>query len=429
MMEVLHMRLLPAWIVIGTLCFAQGLQQEAPKHLTRSLGAGARLYPELHEQDSKAVREETWPKPPPPEPLSPETLNAAIQRGITYLIQAQNPDGSWGGHELRGGVEIYAPVPGAHQAFRAAVTALCISALLETGDKSEAVQQCLARAEDWLMQNLPKVRRANGDAIYNVWTHGYGIQALVRMHKRRPDDVPRRRRIEDLIRQQMNMLERYESVDGGWGYYDFRASAQKPGSDSTSFTTAAILVGLYEAKQIGIDPPEKLVRRAIDSLVRQRLKDFSYLYGEYLKWSPVHPINRPGGSLGRSQCCNAALRMWGDAKITDEVLIIWLDRLIARNGWLDMGRKTVYPHESFFAVAGYFFYFGHYYAGLCIEMLPPDKRPFYQDHLAHIIIRLQEKDGSWFDYLLYDYHKAYGTAFALMTLQRCKRAEENPQQK
>ena len=31
----------------------------------------------------------------------------------------------------------------------------------------------------------------------------------------------------------------------------------------------------------------------------------------------------------------------------------------------------------------------------------------------------QEKDGSWWDYPLYDYHQPYGTAFALMTLQRC----------
>ena len=40
---------------------------------------------------------------------------------------------------------------------------------------------------------------------------------------------------------------------------------------------------------------------------------------------------------------------------------------MTRNGWLDMGRKAAeIPHESFAQVAGYFFYFGHYYAALCI---------------------------------------------------------------
>jgi hypothetical protein len=112
--------------------------------------------------------------------------------------------------------------------------------------------------------------------------------------------------------------------------------------------------------------------------------------------------------------------------VTDDVLKTWLDRLITRNGWLDMGRKRPIPHESHFQVAGYFYYYGHYYASLCIEQLKEEDRSFYQDHLAHIIMDRQEKDGSWWDYPLYNYHQQYGTAFALMTLKRCERpAEKN----
>jgi hypothetical protein len=33
---------------------------------------------------------------------------------------------------------------------------------------------------------------------------------------------------------------------------------------------------------------------------------------------------------------------------------------------------------------------------------------------------VQEKDGSWWDFPLYNYHQQYGTAFALMTLGRCR---------
>ena len=86
------------------------------------------------------------------------------------------------------------------------------------------------------------------------------------------------------------------------------------------------------------------------------------------------PVNRPGGSLGRSQACNLAMRLWGDTTVTDAVLRTWLDRLFARNGWLDLGRKRPIPHESWFQVAGYFFYYGHYYAALCIEQLPAAER-------------------------------------------------------
>ena len=89
----------------------------------------------------------------------------------------------------------------------------------------------------------------------------------------------------------------------------------------------------------------------------------------------MRPVNRPGGSLGRSQACNLAMRLWGDKATTDAVIETWLDRLFARNLWLDLGRKRPIPHESWFQVAGYFFYFGHYYAGLCIEQIPQGPRP------------------------------------------------------
>ncbi len=61
--------------------------------------------------------------------------------------------------------------------------------------------------------------------------------------------------------------------------------------------------------------------------------------------------------------------------MTDAVVETWLDRLFARELWLDLGRKRPIPHESWFQVAGYFFYYGHYYAGRCIEILPPAERP------------------------------------------------------
>jgi hypothetical protein len=89
--------------------------------------------------------------------------------------------------------------------------------------------------------------------------------------------------------------------------------------------------------------------------------------------------------------------------------------------WLDMGRKRPIPHESWCQVAGYFFYFGHYYAALCIDQLPAKERAPFQDHLACVLLRLQEKDGSWWDFPMFDYHKQYGTAFALMSLERCRK--------
>jgi cytochrome b561 len=57
---------------------------------------------------------------------------------------------------------------------------------------------------------------------------------------------------------------------------------------------------------------------------------------------------------------------------------------------------------------------------MCIDELPNDRRPFFQEQLANIILSLQEQDGSWWDFPLYNYHKQYGTSMAIMTLVRCR---------
>jgi hypothetical protein len=363
---------------------------------------------------------ESWPRPNPVTAPAPEVVEKAIQRGVDFLLKRQNQDGSWSSARNTKGRNIFAPVPGAHQAFRAAVTSLCISALIELNPQDEQALRTLERGEAWLLENLPHVRRATPAAIYNNWTHAYSIQALVRMLNRCPDDEKRRGQINRLIRQQIDLLGRYECVAGGWCYYDFNAHTKKPSGETVSFVSATVLVAFYEAKQAGFEIPQRLIDRATASIVRQRKPDFSYCYSESWRYYPMYQINRPGGSLGRSQACNLAMRLWGDETVTDEVLRLWLDRLFARNGWLDMGRKRPIPHESWFAVAGYFFYYGHYYAALCIEQLPPSERPPHLAQLADVLVRLQERDGSWWDFPLYDYHQQYGTALALMSLARCR---------
>ena len=360
------------------------------------------------------------PRPKGPASMSPAEIDGAIDRGRRFLVGIQNADGSFGSAERTKDLNIIAGV-GSHLGFRAATTAMCVQALIEEDDASPEVTAAIDKGEAWLEENLPLVRRDNPMLIYNVWAHGYGIQALVAMHGRRPDDGPRRERIAALIRGQFEKLEKYESAEGGWGYYDFKHGTQRPASSSTSFVNAMVLVAFADARAIGLPPPEKVTRRAVEATRLQQLPDFSYLYGSYLRNQPRRGINRPAGSLGRSQACNLAMHLWGDETITPQVFEDWLDRLVTRNGWLDLGRKRPVPHESFFQVAGYFYYFGHYYAARVIEELPAERRPFYQDHLARIIVDVQDADGSWWDYPLYDYHQQYGTAYAIMTLHRCRR--------
>jgi hypothetical protein len=399
----------------------------------QALAGGAKDQVKPAQPAAPATTVQTHPnrRAEPIEPVADAQISASIERGLQFLLNDQNADGSWGTAGRTKDLNITAGV-GSHHAFRTAVTALCVSALIEAdtppfrSNSSDAIGRAIDRGEEFLVRELPLVRRDDAMIIYNVWAHAYGISALVRMHNRRPLDDGRRSRIEQLIRGQYERLTRYESAEGGWGYLDFGAGTQRPNSLSCSFVNATVLVAFHEARAIGVAPPEKLVQRGVAGIVAQRNPDFSYLYGYYLRYQPVAVINRPGGSLGRSQACNVALRLWGDRKVTDEILADWLDRLIVRNGWLDMGRKRPIPHESHFNVAGYFYYYGHFYATLCVAQLPSDRRPFYQNHLAKILLDRQERDGSWWDYPLYNYHQQYGTAFAIMSLEYCRKSSHSP---
>ena len=345
-------------------------------------------------------------------------IENSLEKGCDFLLETQNDDGSWGSARKTKGLNIFAPVPGSHHAFRLAVTALSMSALLEIKSGDGNYSTCIDKGENYLLENLPQLRRASPMALYNVWSHCYGIQALHRMHEK-SSSKNQRKKIQDVMAQQIKMLQTYESIDGGWGYYDFNAQTKQPSGSSISFVNATGLVALKDANKSGVQVPTKLVNRALSAIKRQRLPDHSYLYGEYLKYRPRSGINRPAGSLGRSHACNYALQIWGDETVTEEIHIICLDRLIKRNGWLDVARKRPRPHESWFAVAGYFFYYGHLYASFCLENLPPEDKKKYQKELANILAPLQEKDGSWWDFPFYDYHQQYGTAMALLSLKRC----------
>ena len=345
-------------------------------------------------------------------------VKKAIDKASSFLKENQNNDGSWGSPHHTKGLNIFAPVPGSHRAFRLAVSSLCLHALLENQKDNEAYHKTISKGSNYILDNLGDLRRASPMAIYNVWSHAFGIQALVSLHNSKFSEQDEDS-IKKLIIQQTQMLEKYESIDGGWGYYDFNAQTKQPSGSSISFVNGTVLIALKEAVSIGIKIPSKTVSKAIQAIQRQRLPDHSYLYGEYLKYRPRRGINRPAGSLGRSHACNLALQLWGDSSITAKVHKICLDRLFERNGWLDVARKRPIPHESWFAVAGYFFYYGHLYASLCIEQLPPKERILYKKKLIQVLLPLQEKNGSWWDFPFYNYHEQYGTGMALLSLKNC----------
>ena len=359
------------------------------------------------------------------EPLAQEELETAITRGVDYLVKNQNSDGSWGGPTRTKGLNIYAPVPDSHLAYRAGSSTLALSGLLDSGDRRPQVVAAIDKAEAWLFEKLPTLRHLDPTTTYNVWGHAYGLRAIADLYDYRKGDEAKLSRLRQLADLQIQMLIKTEDINGGWGYLDFEGFTAHFSGIPTSFTTATVLLAMKDAEvTFGLTPPEREVKRGLDSLNKQKTADWSFVYSFDHRLRPRSGINRPAGSLGRSQACMSAMRKFGDKRVTDELLAHWLHRLCLREGWLSIARKRPVPHDIHFSISGYFYYYGFYYATECLQMLPAEKQKELIPHLANHIMEKQEKDGSWWDYPLYDYHQAYGTGYALTTLTRLREVKK-----
>lgn len=354
--------------------------------------------------------------------ITAAVIDASMQRGVDFLVGHQNANGSWGSATRTKGLNIYAPVPGAHHAYRAGASGLALSGLIDAADPRLEAIAAIEKAAAWTAAELPKLRRADPTTTYNIWGHAYGMRAMTRLHAREPD-AAKKATWTSLAQQQADLANRYADINGGWGYLDLfdGLTTQKPSGLPTAFTTASMLLAMDEARAtMGVTLDEKIVKSSLAGIRAQRTPDFSYTYSFQHRMRPRLDINRPAGSLARSQACNAALRVFGESLVTDEVITTWADRFLAREGFLSNVRKRPVPHEGAFKIAGYFYYYGIYYFTESVRLLPKEQQTPYAEKLAAILLERQEKDGSWWDYPLYDYHQPYGTGYALMALAWCK---------
>jgi hypothetical protein len=346
-------------------------------------------------------------------PAADVSIEDAIRGGVEFLVAHQNKDGSFGTRTSGRDYEVTAAVPGGHYAFQSATTALCWLGLDDAPYKTDASKQAAARALDWLVKHA-RVKRASGGQLYNTWSFAYGLYALAQAYRKtKRDDV--RATAESIIAA----IGRYQTPDGGGGYYDFQYKAARP-EWSTSFSTASVLVALKEAEIAGFEVSPKVVSKALVNLERCHKPDGTYIYGLYLRLAPFHGVNQPQGASLRVQACNLARNLYG--KVTTDELREGLEMLHKEHRFALAGVRRPIPHESWYSVSGYFYLYGQRYAASVVERLPEAERAKHARRIAAAVLESRQPDGSFWDYPLYGYHKFYGTGYALMTLARCAHA-------
>lgn len=357
-----------------------------------------------------------------PAPSSSEvSLERALAEGTAWLLAHQNEDGSFGSHHSPRPIEVYASFPGSQDAFRVATTALCVLALREAGGSDPKVEAAALRALDLLLEQAA-VKRQSGIEHYNVWSFGFALHCFGEELLRDPRGA-RAPALRAASERLVAKLGAYQTLDGGWGYLSLSpVPTQQPSDTSMSFTTATILLGAERARAAGVAVPETLARRAVGEIERSRLPDGAFLYGDYLQYVPRMGINERSGSACRGPVCLLALRRFGGKVVPSDFERAFDDLLVRFPDYQKAGVRRPIPHESWFQISGYFYLYGHAYAAWALDELPAARRRRAAELLVQAVMYCRDPDGSFWDYPLYSYHKPYGTAFALITLARARRA-------
>jgi hypothetical protein len=354
--------------------------------------------------------------------FGPEDAAIAIRGGLQFLLSEQNEDGSWGGVTNATFTSSFAN-PATYRMWQVGTSALATRSMLELGS-SDAHAAAADRGLDYLMANARLVRPAEWD-VDNNWGLVYSLDAVSRalQHPRYASGE----KAEALRKTGATLLEglaKYQSPNGGWGYYSNPNAGWRP-EWATSFMSAVALLSLIEARAAGLEVDDKIYDAAVRAVQRSRLPSGAYEYSVNAlpRHMSMESINQIKGSLGRIQVCNLALYRAG-AGVTVEDLSWGLEEFVKHHKFLDVARNKPIPHEAYYANAAYFYLFAHYYAGQVLDQLPAAERAKFAPHVQAGILRARQQDGSMWDFWIASNTKPYGTAFGTLGLEFALRKAE-----
>ena len=355
---------------------------------------------------------------------SESDLTSVIDAASAWLVEHQAATGAWGSHHSSRPIEVFCSPPGSHDAFRVGTTGLCVIALLDAhrlvGRGGPRERMALERGVDYLCGHWD-VKRVDNLEHYSVWGLGYGLRALAEYLLYGADPL-RESRVRAACAALVEKLSLYQALDGGWGYLSLAGiKTARPSWTSMSFTTATIVVALERARGAGLAVPQGMLDKAGAAIERCRTPSGFFTYGEYWNRAPVALINRAAGAACRTPACLLALALAGRG-LGEKASASALENLLVRQARFQvLGLRRPIPHESWYAISGYFYLYGHAYAAGLLEQESPLLRRRFASELARGVLVCRQPDGSFWDYPLYSYHKPYGTAFALIALSRAQR--------
>lgn len=324
-----------------------------------------------------APREGAAAEPPPGEPpdLTP-AARASIARGLQYLVNAQNRDGSW-------------RTAGSTGNYPVAMTSLAGLALLAGGNTP--TQGPYARNVSSALSFVLKSARRDG-LISQIeeeshCMHGHGFALLFLAECLGVEEDPQRlAQIRLALQRGIELTARSQSAAGGWLY------TPDAGGDEGSVTVTQVQ-GMRAAKNAGIAVPKRVIDNAMKYLENSANPDGGIRY----------QVSDRGAS--RPAITAAAVACYYNAGLYDDVHARKALAFITK----ELSPRQMEANRYF----GHYFY-AHLYMAQVMYLSGEEKWQGYFPSMRDLLVEKQESDGSWMgDHV----GPTYGTAIALLILQ------------
>jgi squalene cyclase len=326
---------------------------------------------------------------------------AAVQRGLRWLADHQNPDGSW---TSKIGFKLNSEYRETAEGGHVGVTALAGTAFLAGGHTPERGEhsEVLARALDYVLSGVQEdgYITLNGSRMYS---HAFATLFLAEAC-----GMTHRADVRAKLQKAVDFIVETQNEEGGWRYVPF-----SPESDMSIVVCQAM--ALRAARNIGIRVPKSTIDRAARYVVDSAITEESQRGYHSLYADEVGAFN-----YQRNRGSRSSFPLTAAGVTALHGLGIYSDESIRRG--LDYLRKNLSSFNNSYGRqkdGHYFFWYGHYYgvqamytAGTAFQVNYWE--PYFEE-VRSVLLSMQERDGSWPNET--GPGAAFGTSMAVLILE------------
>ncbi|MBI4834439.1 MAG: terpene cyclase/mutase family protein [Planctomycetes bacterium] len=323
---------------------------------------------------------------PTPEEAQKKLIKTAAEKGLKWLAEHQNENGSW---TCRIGCKLNEGYIGKETNDNIAVTALGGMSFLAQGSTpgrgkyGDNVKRTLEFILDSCRESDGYITRY-GTRMYE---HAFATMFLAEIYGMSPRDD-----VKTKLKNAVNLIVQCQNKDGGWRY-------QPSPIDADISVTVTTLQALRAARNVGIAVPKNVIEKAM-----KYVHDSANTAEGPLKGSFKYQLDADART---SQALTAAgvVALMSAGDYSSAKVIQGLNWILTNQQYpIPVPENNHYP---------YHFYYTHYYLSQALYQAGEKQWKQYTDIMLPGVLGGQKDDGHWED----DVGETYATSMATLILQ------------